>query len=141
MADYRDKCTIIRLYMDDLLRVGNYDDIKPILSKSANYIKYDNDLITLFFICQIYQNEKENGQKTIFEKCGSLDEVLGRYTLIKFFLRRIEFEIDVISRNEIIEFLSENDISVEELTEMLKRTTYHPQKILKIIENEDPINE
>lgn len=115
--------------VNTLFQLKQYDAVKEVLLKCQELTVRDNDLSTLFHLFPIYEQEKEAGKTTLFEKVSSVDQLLYRYTMIKFFLRRLEYGGIEPDPELIRQFRTENDISDEELRGILAFSCYHKKRV------------
>lgn len=122
----------LKQHVNNLFRTGQYDGIKALLLSNKDTTEHDNDLATLCYLCTVYEQEKTAGQRTIFEKTGSIDALLKRYTALKFYLRRIDFDI-MDDMNLFYQFLSEEQITSYELLRVLDFSVVHREKVLRQI--------
>ncbi len=122
----------LRRQVNDLLQNGKYDDIKPLLLSYKDTTEYDNDLAMVCYLCTIHEREKEAGQPTLFTKITDVDELLERYTALKFYLRRIDF--DVLDELEsFYQFLLQNQVSSYELLRAIDFGVVNRDKVLRVI--------
>ena len=100
----------LKRQVNEMIAGGRYDDIKETLLSWKDTTEHDNELAMLCYLCTIYEQEKAAGQETLFSKVSDMEELLGRYTALKFYLRRIDFgvmdEIDML-----FQFLSHQQVS------------------------------
>lgn len=80
----------LKQQVNDLLKNGKYDDIKPLLLSYKDTTEHDNDLAMVCYLCTICEREKAAGEQVLFSKISDMDELLDRYTALKFYLRRNE---------------------------------------------------
>lgn len=123
--------------IDHLLAVEKYDEIKPLLLSYKTMTEHDNDLATICYLCTIYEQEKEAGRPVIFSKVSCMDELLERYTKLKFYLRRIDFDVLGLDRKDFDEFLIRNHISSYELLRVIAFSVVHKEKVLQFVKGED----
>lgn len=117
---------------DELLQNGKYDEIKPLLLSYKEIAEKDNDLAAICYLCTIYEQEKAAGQQVIFSKISGVEDLLNRYTALKFYLRRIEFDI-AEDMESFYRFLTQNQISSYELMRAIDFSVVHKEKVLGII--------
>ena len=119
--------------VDRMIHDNEPERIYPYLQENIGIIKYDNDLMAVWYLGKIAQKELEAGVKTVFEKEDSLEALLERYRLLKFYLRRIEYDIleDV---DEVFSFLSKRNLSEYELMGVVDSVIYHKEKIWKFFQ-------
>lgn len=118
--------------VNDLLRNKEYDRIKSLLLSYKDITEHDNDLAMICYLCTIYEREKEAGQKTIFSKVSDTDELLERYTALKFYLRRIDFDL-VDELETFYRFLLQNHISSFELLGVIEFSVVNRDRVLQVI--------
>ena len=91
-------------------------------------IKYDNELMVVWYLSMMTQKEIAAGKQSIFEKENSLETLLIRYEKLKFYLRRIEYDV-MEDENTLFAFLSEKNISEYELMGMIDSVNYDKAKV------------
>ena len=122
----------LRRQVNDLLQNGKYDDVKQRLLSNKDTTEHDNDLAMVCYLCTIHEREKEAGQPTLFTKITDVDELLERYTALKFYLRRIDF--DVLDELEsFYQFLLQNQVSSYELLRAIDFGVVNRDKVLRVI--------
>lgn len=119
-----------RKQVDRMIRDKGAEKIFSYLQENIGVIKYDNDLMAVWYLGKIVQKEIEAGVKTTFEKEDSLEALLERYRRFKFYLRRIENDI-LEDTNEFFSFLSEKAVSEYELMGMVDSVIYHKENVWK----------
>ena len=112
---------------------GRYNEIKSLLLQYKEITERDNDLATVCYLCTIFEQEKEAGQMTLFEKVSGMEELLERYTILKFYLRRIEYDVMDGQMEEFYHFLLQNQISQYELLRVLDFSVVKKDKVLRCI--------
>lgn len=75
----------LKKQINDLLVAQKFDDIKRLLLSYKDITEHDNDLATICYLCTVYELERNMEQLTIFSKVCNVDELLKRYTTLKFF--------------------------------------------------------
>ena len=122
----------LKQQVNRLLESGKHDEIKEQLLAHKDVTEHDNDLAIICYLCTVYEQERAAGQRTIFDKVPDMEALLRRYTILKFYLRRIEF--DVMDDMRIFgEFLVQNQISSYELLRVLDFSAVHKDKVLQRI--------
>lgn len=127
-----DKNTL-RKKLDELFQSKSYDLFEETLLQYKDITEHDNDLSMVYYLLRIYHQEKDAGQKTILEKVNSVSDLLERYTILKFYLRRIDFDIIGESLNDFYQFIFQNKVSVYELITVIDYSVIHKEKVQKII--------
>ena len=128
-AGYREGCKRIKEQIDELLRRKETKDIFSFLQDHMETIKYDNDLMTVWYLGKISQRETEHGLESLFTKENDLESLLERHRKLKFYLRRIEYDIPD-DAGEFYRFLMERNISEYELTGMIESSVYDKEKMM-----------
>ena len=128
-AEYREGCKWIKKQIDELLRRKETKDIFSFLQNHMETIKYDNDLMTVWYLGKISQRETEHGLESLFTKENDLESLLERHRKLKFYLRRIEYDIPD-DDSEFYRFLMERNISEYELTGMMESSVYDKEKVM-----------
>lgn len=123
----------LRKKIDELLRTHSYDLLEEKLLLYKDITEHDNDFATVYYLLGIYKREKEAGQKTILDKVDSISALLERYTVIKFYLRRIDFDFIGDSLQDFYQFMIQNEVSVYELLTVIEYSVVHKEKVRKII--------
>lgn len=122
----------LRQQVDRLLRDREYDSIKTRLLSNKDTTEHDNDLAMICYLCTIHEREKEAGQPTLFTKIADVDELLERYTALKFYLRRIDFDI-LDELESFYQFLLQNQVSSYELLRAIDFGVVNRDKVLQVI--------
>lgn len=128
-AGYREGCKRIKEQIDELLRRKETKNIFSFLQDHMETIKYDNDLMTVWYLGKISQRETEHGLESLFMKENDLESLLERHRKLKFYLRRIEYDIPD-DDGEFYRFLMERNISEYELTGMIESSVYDKEKMM-----------
>lgn len=124
---------LLRDKVDRLCQQHVYDQIEAILLQYKDITEHDNDLAMVYYLMKIYKQEKASGQKTILEKTGSVSVLLERYTKLKFYLRRIEFDIIGEGLQDFYLFIIHNEVSAYELLTIIEYSVVSKEKVRKII--------
>lgn len=122
----------LKQQVDSLLKTGNHGEIKSLLLADKDTTEHDNDLAMVCYLCTIYEQEKAGGQRTIFDKTADMQELLERYTALKFYLRRIDFGV-VDDMEMFYQFLTQNQVSSYELLRVIDFSVVHKDKVLQVI--------
>lgn len=128
-AGYREGCNRIKEQIDELLRRKESKDIFSFLQDHMETIKYDNDLMAVWYLGKISQKETDHGLESLFTKENDLKSLLERHRKLKFYLRRIEYDIPD-DGGEFYHFLMERNISEYELTGMMESSVYDREKVM-----------
>lgn len=128
-AGNREGCKRIKEQIDELLRRKETKDIFSSLQDYMETIKYDNDLMTVWYLGKISQRETEHGLESLFAKENDLESLLERHRKLEFYLRRIEYDIPD-DDSEFYRFLMERNISEYELSGMIESSVYDREKVM-----------
>lgn len=126
----------LKKQVNDLIGRGCYDKIKPLLLSDKDTTEHDNELAMTCYLCTIYEQEKMAGQRTIFDKVSDLEALLERYTRLKFYLRRIDFDVMDGGMEDFYQFLLGNQVSSYELLRVAEYCAVHKEKVLRAIKGE-----
>lgn len=132
--EYRVNAELLKEKVDGLCRQRAYDQIETILLQYKDITEHDNDLAMVYYLMKIYKQEKAAGQKNILEKTGSISALLERYTILKFYLRRIEFDVIGESLQDFFRFIAHNEVSVYELLTVMEYSVVSREKVRRIIQ-------
>lgn len=127
-----DKKTL-REQIDASFLAKRYDEIERLLTQNKEVAKSDRDLLRLYYMLPIYTAEKEAGQQTIFSKVSGLEELLEREVRLKFYLRRIAFDI-LDDENEFYRFCRQNKVSLAELFMVAYCNAVHREKVQEFMQ-------
>lgn len=111
-----------------------YDEIEQIIRENEKTAMNDNDIVTLYYLFPVYRQERAAGKPTLFDKAGNVDELLCRYTKLKFYLRRLDFDVMDNGMDEFYTFISENQISLYEIVTALRYSVVHKEKVMRLLE-------
>lgn len=123
---------------DELLQNGRYDEIKELLLSYKSVTEKDNDLAAVCYLCTIYEQEKAAGQADIFSKVSDMEDLLNRYTALKFYLRRIEFDA-AHDLESFYQFLAQNQVSSHELMRVIDFSVFNKKKIFAVMNGSMPV--
>lgn len=124
----REECKKIRIWLDERLMRGQTEEIFTYLQERFGIIKYDNDLMAIWYMGKISEKERENSIATIFEKENSIETLLNRYMSLKFYLRRIEHGILDCSE-QFYSFLEKRNVSEYELIGIMESCIFDKEKV------------
>lgn len=126
---------VLKERFDQLLSGGQYDEIRTLLQTDKQIIDEITDLAIARVMLSVCDQEKEAGQQTVYDKVNSLEELVRRYTILMFYLRRFEFDIMDDSMAAFRQFLSMNHVSLQELFAVMFCGTCDKEKVLQIIKD------
>ncbi|MCH5262966.1 MAG: glycosyltransferase family 2 protein [Lachnospiraceae bacterium] len=124
----------LRKKIDELFRTHSYDLLEETLLLYKDITEKDNDLATVYYLLGIYKREKDAGQRTILNKVDSVSTLLERYTVLKFYLRRMDFNFIGDSLQDFYQFIVRNEVSVYELLTVIEYSVVHKEKVRKMIQ-------
>ena len=125
---------LLRGKVDELCQQHAYDQIEAVLLQYKEITENDNDLAMVYYLMKIYTQEKASGLNTVLEKTGSVSALLERYTILKFYLRRIEFDIIGEGLRDFYQFIALNQVSAYELLTAMEYSVVSKEKVRKIIQ-------
>ena len=80
--------------------------------KDISSHKCNSDIIRLYIILHIVELEKKAGIKLFFTDCHTVSDLLEKYILTLFALRRLAFSISDASVNDAVSYLRQTELSV-----------------------------
>lgn len=125
----------LREEIEELLRTGAYDRIEDTLMQYKDISLYDSDLATVYYLMAIYKMEKEAGRRIFLENVDSVSALLERYTILKFFLRRIDFGLIEEGLQDFRQYITQNRVSAYELLTIIDYSAFNKQAVLTKIQN------
>lgn len=126
---------ILKERFDELLLRRQYAEIHTLLETDTEIIDQINDLAIARIMLSVCEQERAAGQCTLFEKVNNLDEIVCRYTVLMFYLRRLEFDIMDDSLDAFNQFLIVNQVSRQELFAVMYCGNIDKEKVLQIIKD------
>lgn len=120
--------------VDELLRMGQCDAVKELLLSNQEIVKKINELAVVYYLIPVCEQEEAAGVRRLFEKVTGLEALLERYTKLKFYLRRIDFDTIDESMVEFEQFVAQNNVSLPELMIVMYCCVVHKEKVLQIIQ-------
>lgn len=120
--------------VDELFRTRAYDRIEETLLQYKDIATHDNDLATVYYLLHIYKMEKAAGQKTVLEKTGSISALLERFTILKLYLRRFDFNCIGESLQDFYQYVVQNKVSAYELLTIADYSVVHKKEVLEAIQ-------
>lgn len=126
---------ILKERFNELLLRRQYAEIYTLLETDTEIIDQINDLAIARIMLSVCEQEKADGQCTLFEKVNNLDEIVYRYTILMFYLRRLEFDIMDDSLNAFNQFLIVNQVSRQELFAVMYCGNIDKERVLQIIKD------
>jgi len=124
------KIIFYKTQIDEKIRHSEIRDIRSYLQENMDIIKYDNDLMVVWYLGMVADKEMQAGKKSVFERVASLEELLERYRKLKFYMRRIEYDV-MEEAEEFYSFLSEQRVSEFELMGIVDSCVYDKEKVWK----------
>ncbi len=115
--------------VDRLLAERRYDDIAPLLKGQEELAENDNAAVITYYMCLIHAKEKESGEETILTKIGTMDELVERFTRLKFLLRRLDYGVSDDGTASLKRFLERQRVSLCELATMLEYCVLDKDKV------------
>lgn len=126
----------MKLQVNKLLSEHRYDEIKPLLLSNKVTTEQDNILSLTCYLCTVHEREQAADLVSIFNKVSSVEELIDRYTRLKFFLRRIDFGLIDDGLEGFYSFITQWQISSYELLVAIDFGVVHKDKVLKVIKGE-----
>lgn len=123
----------LRKQVAQLLSLKKCDEVASLLMASQDIAKSDRELLRLYYMIPVCNAEREAGQKTLFSKVSSLEELLERDTRVKFYLRRIAFDV-MDDEEDFFRYCKKNRVSVSELLITAYCNAVHKEKVQAYIQ-------
>lgn len=119
--------------IDELIAAKAYEQIKELILNYKTISEKNNDIATIFHLLSIYENERAAGQKTIFDKVQNIEQLLERYTQLKFYLRRMDFDVIGDGMQDFFQFLVKEEVSAFELKLLINQCVVQKEKVWSLI--------
>lgn len=104
----------LREQIDWLLSMKRADEVERLLKENRETARTRNDLLAIYYLVPVCEAEREAGRQTLFSKVSGLDELLERDARVKFYVRRIAFDI-LDDEEDFFRFCAQNRVSLPEL--------------------------
>ena len=104
----------LRKQVDELFSAHKYGEIESVLTEYNEIAKLDKDLLKIYYLIPVCTAERESGEQTLFTKVSSVETLVERETILKFYLRRIAFDL-LDNEEDFYEFCKQNRVSLAEL--------------------------
>lgn len=122
--------------VNHLIASHQYDEIKSLLLSDKDTTEHDNMLSMTCYLCTVYEKEQAAGGVSLFDKVSTVEELIDRYTRLKFFLRRIDFDMIDDGLEEFYSFITQWKVSSYEMLAAIEFGVVHKDKVLKVIKGE-----
>lgn len=119
--------------INELLSRREYDEVESLLTEYGDIAKSDRDLLKVYYMLPVCTAEKEAGQRTLFAKVSSVEELVERETRLKFYLRRIAFDL-LEDEEAFYEYCAQNRVSLPELFVVTYCGAVHREKVQAFIQ-------
>ena len=122
----------IKKRINELMQKKDYEMVWKTLEENQEV--YSNEFAVCQWLFKAYVQERDSNQCTVFEKAGSFEKLIERFTKLKFYLRRIDFGvIDDNVMDEILQFLALNRVSSYELLVVADCSVINKERVLQAI--------
>lgn len=119
--------------IDISIKTKEFDSIADIILNNLKLVEKSNTLATIYYLMPVYIQEKKQNIKTIFDKVENTEELILRYTKLKFFLRRIDFDLLGDELDTFMNFLVSENVSPFELMKVVEQSIVHKDKVLSFL--------
>ena len=126
---------ILKERFDELLLRRQYAENHTQLETDTEIIDQIKYMAIARIMLSVFEKERAAGQCTLFEKVNNLDEIVCRYTVLMFYLRRLEFDIMDDSLDAFNQFLIVNQVSRQELFAVMYCGNIDKERVLQIIKD------
>ena len=123
----------LRKQVDELLTMKKCEETVSLLMENEEIAKYDKDIVKIFYLIPVCNAEREAGQQTLFTKVSGIEELLERDRRVKFYLRRIAFDV-LDDEEEFCTFCRRNQVSLPELFIETYCNAVHKEKVQAFIQ-------
>ena len=123
--------------VNDMFAEHQYDEIEPFLREYEGIAENDNMLVTTFYMCWIYNQEKAAGEETLFSKVSTMEELVARHTRLKFLLRRLDYGVSDDGADSLYRFLVQFHVSSYELLTTVEYCIIHKDKVWEAIKGHE----
>lgn len=123
----------LRKQVDELLSMKKSEETVSLLMENEEIAKYDRDLLKIFYLIPVCNTERKAGQQTLFTKVSGIEELLERDRRVKFYLRRIAFDV-LDNEEEFYTFCRQNQVSLTELFIETYCNAVHKEKVQAFIQ-------
>ncbi len=123
----------LREQVDCLLSMKKADEAEKLLTENAETAKSDKNLLKIYYLIPVCAAEREAGQQTLFTKVSGIEELLERDTKVKFWVRRIAFDV-LDDEKEFYRFCTANRVSLPELMIEAYCNAVHKEKVQAFIQ-------
>ncbi len=123
----------LRTKVDELLSGKECDRVEKLLTENFDVAKSDRDLLRVYYLIPVCTAEKENGQRTLFSKVTSVEALVEREMRLKFYLRRIAFDL-LEDEEEFYRYCGQNQVSLPELFIIAYCNAVHREKVKEFIQ-------
>lgn len=122
----------IKKRINELMQKKDYEMVWKLLEENQEV--YSNEFAVCQWLFKAYVQERDSNQCTVFEKAGSFEKLIERFTKLKFYLRRIDFGvIDDNVMDEILQFLVLSRVSSYELLVVADCSVINKERVLQAI--------
>lgn len=113
------KAEDLLIRINEMISCQKVEDAKTYFYSNKGKVQITTEVAILNQLFCIYDLEKgKNIQKNFFENIVSVEEAIDRYETIKFFLRRVEFDLPVEA--EMQQYIIDNTISWIAILQIIK---------------------
>lgn len=124
----------LREQVGQLLVMKKCEEAERLLMENAETAKRDRDLLKIYYLLPVCAAEREAGHRTLFTKVSGLEELLERDTRVKFYLRRIAFDV-LDDEEEFYSYCAEKHVSLPELFMEAYCNAVHKEKVQTFIQS------
>ncbi len=125
--------------LNNKINCGEIDSASKLYDQML-YVKYNgkilwnmkiisSSLAVLGIAFKIYEQEKREKVTTIFESMSSLEEIVVHYYRLKFYLRRIEYDLHEEEQEEIVTYVIKHNVSFQQIFYIIQFSIVHKVKV------------
>lgn len=118
-------------YIYDFLSEKNIDKVEDVLVHLKQE-DYDEKLMVLACLVEIYRAEVEDGMETnVFDYSTDIDTLYRWYVETKLYIRRLDFDMNDAYEKKFYIYCKDNKISVYMLAGMVVHNVFYKEKVVK----------
>lgn len=123
----------LREQVDRLLSMKKADEVESLLMENSEIARKNKDLLRIYYLVPVCTAEREAGLPTLFTKVSGIEELIERDIKMKFWVRRIAFDV-LDDEKAFYRFCSDHQVSLQELMIEAYCNAVHKEKVQAFIQ-------
>lgn len=119
----------VKEYITAQLAQGNIDEAKNAAYQYIAHYQTDETYVLLYIMFRIHDCETAAGAPDILSYSKDINELLSHYQQIKFYLRRLEFDMDNGENGEELQYFVDNHVSCHALHQITDFSIVDKKKV------------